>query len=1850
MDYIYFTQYSKDFLGKNRLTNGYSIFMNEYFIMDFESSPIMKSYRDFPKDLKITVGSKTFTVMKFVYDNIRKIKNQPTSPEGVILNVDNESIFSLIIDLINGRIVCLSYKESLLFRVISKDLGFYPIYNCLCEHNEETSINLIISPLSLITNLKNQPKNFTINTKNNSYKCSKIAAAVSKVIMAAIKADNSIDSYFYDFDDDNNEFQIICQYLNFEEIEIVPENIEILNKMASDLKLEELEKVTVMVADHQKRFEQVLIENQDKIDSVDELFEMLVSKDVNEGVDFVVGSGWMATDELQKEMFGSIISLVYSSPKLMVKMAKFVALLFERIESIKENSEDKNFAEIDLKLLKNFFLRRVIDSAEDSHNGPFIYELIKLNFIKLRKDSNKADQEVYKSHDKDSKDDDCEVSNLVSDDFCDDDSDLLTRCVKYQFTAIWILPELDEIVQNLQNYFNCLKEPEFYPVSQFLGSDYRQNDWEKLRQFRDDKQSTSQISIALANDDIDEFQKLLYLPQAEQSISRPTVQRGWLSPFKLAAGMRNVSKQSNEKSDKNDLINGTVPYFEFDLYSDVSYINYAAFHGSIQCFKFLLMNGAKVTNFTFDAAIEGGNIEIVRITEQKLNELGDDSYYNGKIEVNKRGRIVESKPLQSHSFSHYCDDMINNRNGLERAIYKHNNDIFDWIFENKKIKRSELNNLLLIASLCNNLHVVSLILSEKPSISNLKACKSFLKSVNNAASLGFALLVKILIQAFGEENFKDYSNQFDSFDNDNVTLNSYEKTYVFDNVEIFKMTYFKEKDFQLLFNLCKCNSLSIFKFCYDESCNKKFSEFLINFSIKNNNEAIFNFLFNQINQDEDDIQQEILLKKLLKNTVKCNCLPIFRRILTICKPFKKLMKTMTKCLIIAAKNGYENIFQYILNWIKTNSDSIENDHKYFVNEISKNLFEIFQSGSLTIIKSIIHFIDNESYIKMMMFDLLVKESNKMVVFDSTDSNRFNRMTYTKSSNYGQRIKSIFSIKKVTEFLICYTDKVIPEFLFAATKVGNIEAVKAIVKKNSSYDFLNQVFSASGNALSIACSNDFTEIAKFLLNSCPEIDPTFSYPSNAKYVSPLIISVSRQNFELVQAIIQFCQSKEKSFNSPTKEKVKENPFVKEIQVAISTLCKERSEINLRKFEEIVSYLLTIEGIDINEIYCGDDPFLYFISDDNFIGVFNLVLSLPNVNPNIYEYRMKETPLIKSIREGQNKIVLALLNHKDIDINVESFSHLTALLIAVFKNNLNVVDLLVNNPKLKVENNLNYSACLYYAIKSKSIEIVKLLLKRTECNVNEIIPFSYINILNEEKLDRFNRHNFILNPRNNHNNNNNNNNPIQKRIDSNISILENESKYHSVSIIQAAAASENLEIVNDVVNHPRFVPQKSTLILAIFESVKNNNSEIFDLLMSLYMQINGDFDVLNFFDLSFNSIVVIASSSNNIDFINLIPEFIKSKGKQFSSFYENQLAFIVAPSIEMMNLIIETLPGVDLSLPLEDGSNYLTALIDFYLNPLNSVEKDNENRYMNPDADHFVGLENIVIEKVEFILAHSNLKITTKDKNGFSFITKATSRAHCVHYLKMASLIYSRFTPQNDDIKESFLIDEETRMNPLHLISSNLQLLSFYSNNKVSSRLPNNSTNNNFYECEDDFDVLVNLIIIENFSNVVVVDECFNFRKIFEKNSSIFNNNRLNYIDNDLNSVDILNQTPIIKAILNMNVFFANFLFSECNVKIDVVDVFENTFVDYLLMVVEHFLDSFQRIARMNPSIDYRVIIEKRKKKEKITEIENERELCSLIFGDLLKYFSNDNPSCNLMESNLIVTIIIKLSAYLVKPKK
>ena len=130
----------------------------------------------------------------------------------------------------------------------------------------------------------------------------------------------------------------------------------------------------------------------------------------------------------------------------------------------------------------------------------------------------------------------------------------------------------------------------------------------------------------------------------------------------------NLEKLQEISTQNNFNFNQKIEPSLYERYSfinnyNVSLIDYCAFFGSINCFKYLLLNGASVQN-TLKYAIAGGNLEIIHLCEQN-NTLFEDAletaiqfhqndifyyYYDKKIEKIKDLTILGTQCIKFYNF------------------------------------------------------------------------------------------------------------------------------------------------------------------------------------------------------------------------------------------------------------------------------------------------------------------------------------------------------------------------------------------------------------------------------------------------------------------------------------------------------------------------------------------------------------------------------------------------------------------------------------------------------------------------------------------------------------------------------------------------------------------------------------------------------------------------------------------------------------------------------------------------------------------------------------------------------------------------------------------------------------------------------------------------------------------------------------------------------------------------------------------------------------------------------------------------------------------------------------------------
>lgn len=239
-----------------------------------------------PKTFKISTNSSSayFNIDMLkdsskVIRNFCKSLNNETELEYKLDIKDDENVFGMFAQLYQGKDVTfeeeqlpVSFKitrllnitkcpnflkpeklrvESQSYKFSSSDAG---TKDCLVSINLE-KFNIF---------LKAQKNNvFTIITNKKEYSCNMYGVYSSKVIRKIIEKDPTANKYVYDYDDEFNEFQAMCDIFNFQQVDITKNNMNSLKYIINDLQIDYFTDFINKVIEDYQNFSQT-VEDQQK--------------------------------------------------------------------------------------------------------------------------------------------------------------------------------------------------------------------------------------------------------------------------------------------------------------------------------------------------------------------------------------------------------------------------------------------------------------------------------------------------------------------------------------------------------------------------------------------------------------------------------------------------------------------------------------------------------------------------------------------------------------------------------------------------------------------------------------------------------------------------------------------------------------------------------------------------------------------------------------------------------------------------------------------------------------------------------------------------------------------------------------------------------------------------------------------------------------------------------------------------------------------------------------------------------------------------------------------------------------------------------------------------------------------------------------------------------------------------------------------------------------------------------------------------------------------------------------------------------------------------------------------------
>ncbi|KAK8872183.1 hypothetical protein M9Y10_007947 [Tritrichomonas musculus] len=1141
------------------------------------------------------------------------IENNPQSQEYHLEIDDEKNTLNKIEQVYQGKSVVFDEDNILILEKIAKTLkinffneltlpkdDFFDFFN---KEVSNSSIKIELDKYGLNKYFKNElHETFTITTDKNVYKCNYYGILASNVLREYIDKNPTKYEYKLDYDDEFGDFQLICDIFNFKEVRMTVNNINSIKEISDQLNIEIIFNKIDAFIERSEVISNRIDDYQDVIDSIDELFEWLFhikEKTVISVKNSIAHSNWCQTEDDIQELAASILQVVNTD----IFLHSYLAELLVQLE--KESNETNLLNLLVPTIVKNLML----SFGKNMQNCSFVFNLHKKGFITkdeiishLNKYFKSSDFLIHRR---------CKFHKYISyPEFNYKDISLIHN-LSYNINAVysWFLPELIETnLFNEKDLRNC-GSLNYSFIKSFLPD--RIDEYKKMR---DSGEPDDEITKALRNDDVDTLQLL-------------------------------ISSNSNV----------IVPFNIYENYipnGKTNYLNYSAACGSVKCFKYLSLNHIKCDELTFIFAVYGGNIEIIKIVDQTKiapkttdSSLSDYSYYydfdTSDIDEDQNEYVSDNSEEHETIDDDSYSDLENYKTEKEfifkilPSITKHQNDLFDWIFETK-LKSKDLNknllNRLLINSVKNgNAHSIISIIDKGFDLSDVL----FEEIIKKACENGFHKLSKIIISVVEKASLIYESFNVCSF-------------VCFGNISIF-LDYFNNHESHR--NLENAFLLSVVK-DHRNILSYIFENF-VNEGFQISDKYIFNTLNISVMRKSSD-----LFFYLIENFRKSN--PCFDL-----NDFSPAEILSNACVF-----GNFGVVQAIIDKIDDNFDFTDN----FIRAASIGSIEIcqyFLDKKVSIdFNRLSSYAYDLSSLNEEIFSLIVQNCNQ---FEKEQLLRFCLKPAIEKRNYC-----------LAEYLL-KEKAFVGHSLFLAVQQNDLKMVNIILKYRREPSFIN-MSSKSGTALCIAVKHNQLEIVKSLL-SVPGINPSVSDHNLKK---PIMLAFP--NVEMISAILDFygdeilLQTVQLSY---LMIETLHSLFAKEPE-AMSILMRILDIKNLPVNEviedeenfltyackknnvDVVKMLLKLEQIDVNICIptTGDTPLIIAI-ESNSNEVAELLIEDQRTNINARNYN-NETAFTSAV-SIKNQVIIELL------LNNEKFNPIESLLDKTFYETTDEIRMLILSAK-------------------------------------------------------------------------------------------------------------------------------------------------------------------------------------------------------------------------------------------------------------------------------------------------------------------------------------------------------------------------------------------------------------------------------------------------------------------------------------------------------------------------------------------------------------------------------------------
>ena len=238
-----------------------------------------------PRDFELTTNNRSYFFNANILSNssiiiLHHIEENPNYLQ-YHLDIENcDDVIKKLEQIYQGESIQLNKEEAQIYALISKKLCLQYSVN-----QKDSKITIIFNQFSNEYKIHQQslnlffqndlPKSFIIQTKKAEYKCNEYGILLSFVIRENLSKDSKIDRYFYDYEDEENEFELISNILNFQNIDINKDNANTILKICKELRIECLIQILTDFINDSQKIVQLIEDTQSIVDSINGLFDLL---------------------------------------------------------------------------------------------------------------------------------------------------------------------------------------------------------------------------------------------------------------------------------------------------------------------------------------------------------------------------------------------------------------------------------------------------------------------------------------------------------------------------------------------------------------------------------------------------------------------------------------------------------------------------------------------------------------------------------------------------------------------------------------------------------------------------------------------------------------------------------------------------------------------------------------------------------------------------------------------------------------------------------------------------------------------------------------------------------------------------------------------------------------------------------------------------------------------------------------------------------------------------------------------------------------------------------------------------------------------------------------------------------------------------------------------------------------------------------------------------------------------------------------------------------------------------------------------------------------------------------------